>query len=322
MPRPKTRHLPKVAVLISACMMQAEPSAAQESASTQNTTATDQAARQIEIVELQAMLDRARHSPGVIDGVMGGNTRRAIEAYQKSSGMSQTGRIDDALVRRLRQSHGSPVFQEYLITKEDVDGPFRNVPSAMTGKAELDRVAFEDAAELLAEKFHMGRSFLEKLNPGADFSKAGTKIKVIRPGDDEQLTKVQRIEVDKQTNELRAYSPDGIMIATYPTTVGSNIHPSPNETLTVLAVAPDPKYYFDPSGRTWGPNEQLTIAPGPNNPVGVVWIDLSRDGYGIHGTPEPRLIGKTSSHGCVRLTNWDAHELSLAVEKGTTVHFR
>ena len=95
-----------------------------------------------------------------------------------------------------------------------------------------------------------------------------------------------------------------------------------DETLEVLAVAPDPKYYFDPSGRTWGPDEQLTIAPGPNNPVGVVWIDLSRDGYGIHGTPEPKLIGKTSSHGCVRLTNWDAHELSLAVDRGSTVQFR
>lgn len=322
MPPLKAQQLPKVAVLISACVLQAEPAAAEGSASTQSTTLMDRADRKAEIVELQVLLDRARHSPGVIDGIMGGNTRRAIEAYQKSNGMSPTGRMDVALLQQLRQSHDSPILQEYQITKEDVDGPFRSVPSTMTGKAELDRVAFEDPAELLAEKFHMARSFLEKLNPRADFSKTGTKIKVVRPGDDEQLAKVQRIEVDKQANELRAFSPEGTLVATYPTTVGSNIHPSPNETLKVVAVAPDPKYYFDPSGRTWGPDEQLTIAPGPNNPVGVVWIDLSRDGYGIHGTPEPKLIGKTSSHGCVRLTNWDAHELSLAVDKGSTVHFR
>ena len=314
--RLKAKQLCKVAVLISACALRAEPAAALES---QSAASTDQ---QADIVELQVLLDRARHSPGVIDGVMGGNTRRAIEAYQKSSGMNPTGRIDAAMLQRLRQSHNAPVFQEYLITKEDVNGPFSSVPSTMTGKAKLDRVAFEDPAELLAEKFHMARSYLEKLNPGADFSKTGTKIKVVLPGGDEQLAKVQRIEVDKSANELRAYSPDGSLAATYPTTVGSNIHPSPNETLEVLAVAPDPKYYFDPSGRTWGPDEQLTIAPGPNNPVGVVWIDLSRDGYGIHGTPEPKLIGKTSSHGCVRLTNWDAHELSLAVDRGSTVQFR
>jgi lipoprotein-anchoring transpeptidase ErfK/SrfK len=192
----------------------------------------------------------------------------------------------------------------------------------MTGQAELDRVAYETPAEMLAERFHMARSFLEQLNPGADFGRPGTTITVVRPGGDENLADVRRIEVDKSANELRAFSADGAEVATYPITVGSNVHPSPNDRLEVLSVAPDPTYHFDPAGRTWGPDESLTIAPGPNNPVGIVWIDLSRDGYGIHGTPEPRLIGKTSSHGCVRLTNWDAHELAGAVSPGTTVVFQ
>lgn len=242
-------------------------------------------------------------------------------AYQRSIGLEPTGRFDPHLLDRLRRSDGGGIFQTYTVTKDDADGPFRNVPSTMTGKSELDRVAFESPAELLAEKFHMARSFLERMNPDANFGKAGTKITVIKPGSDEHLRDVQRIEVDKSANELRAYTKEGSLVATYPTTVGSGIHPSPNETLQVVAVAPDPTYHFDPSGRSWGPDQDLTIAPGPNNPVGVVWIDLSRDGFGIHGTPEPKLIGKTSSHGCVRLTNWDAHELSLAVDKGTTVHF-
>lgn len=315
--------LPKGLASIAGCLVliQAEPAVAQNLSPSATPAPEFEQQQRSEIVALQVMLDRARHSPGVIDGVVGGNTRRAIRAYQRSIGAEPTGGFDQSLVRRLRLSDQGAILQAYTISKDDVDGPFMSVPSTMTGKAELDRVAFEDPAELLAEKFHMARSFLEKLNPGADFGKAGTSITVVRAGTDEQLAQVQRIEVDKEAKELRAYS-QGSLVATYPTTVGSNIHPSPNESLKVLAVAPHPTYHFDPSGRTWGPDEALTIAPGPNNPVGVVWIDLSRDGYGIHGTPEPKLIGKTSSHGCVRLTNWDAHELSLAVSKGSTVHFR
>lgn len=277
--------------------------------------------RDFDIVRVQVMLDRVRHSPGVIDGMMGANTRRAIRAFQRSVGMQPSGEISPALVARLGEVASGELFQLYTVQESDVAGPFRSVPSSMTGKAELDSVTFETPAEKLAEKFHMAQSFLQEVNPGADFGVAGTQIRVVRPGGDEALEDVQKIEVDKSANELRAYSPDGTLVASYPTTVGSNIHPSPNETLQVLAVAPDPTYHFDPSARTWGPDETLTIAPGPNNPVGVVWIDLSRDGYGIHGTPEPRLIGKTSSHGCVRLTNWDARELSLAVGKGTEVEF-
>lgn len=274
------------------------------------------------VAAVQILLDHAHHSPGVIDGIMGANTHRAIEAYQESNGLRPTGKIDGALLSRLRQGQGQSLFEDYTITSDDADGPFRSVPSTMTGKADLDRVAFETPAEALAEMFHMAKSFLEELNPNAEFGRAGTTIKVVRPGGDENLGDVSRIEVDKNENELRAYSPGGSLLATYPTTVGSNIHPSPNDQLEVRAIAPHPTYHFDPSGRSWGPDETLTIAPGPNNPVGVVWIDLSRDGYGIHGTPEPRLIGKTSSHGCVRLTNWDAHELSLAVSKRTKVIFQ
>ena len=273
------------------------------------------------MLTVQILLDRARHSPGVIDGAMGGNTRRAILAYQQAKGLPATGEIDARLIESLRSAHRGVLLESYEITEDDATGPFRNVPSGMTRQADLDRVAYESPAEALAEKFHMARSFLEALNPGADFGEAGTKVLVARAGGDELQADVERIEVDKQSNELRAYAGDGSLVATYPTTVGSSVHPSPNDRLEVLAVAPDPTDPCDPSGRTWGPDEQLTIAPGPNNPVGSVWIDLSRDGYGIHGTPEPELIGKTSSHGCVRLTNWDAEELSKAVSKGTVVQF-
>jgi lipoprotein-anchoring transpeptidase ErfK/SrfK len=166
-----------------------------------------------------------------------------------------------------------------------------------------------------------GESFLIALNPGVDFSKVGTEINVLSAGPEELPAKVTRIEVDKKASSVRAYAEDGKLLASYPATIGSSSFPSPSGNMEVRAVAPAPKYYFDPEGRSWGPDHKVTIAAGPNNPVGSTWIDLSKDGYGIHGTPEPRLIGKTASHGCVRLTNWDAKELGTAVNRGTSVVF-
>ena len=271
------------------------------------------------VLAAQILLDRAQHSPGVIDGYMGGNTRRAIQAYQRANGLPATGELDSALMQHLSQG-SRDLLTSYAITQEDVDGPFHPVPSGFEAKSDVEPT-YESPAELLAEKFHMSMGFLRALNPNADFGRAGTEILVANSGQDKLSADVSRIEVDKAANELRAFSSSGQLVATYPTTVGSNVHPSPNTTLEVLAVAPDPTYHFDPEDRTWGPEHQFTIAAGPNNPVGTVWIDLSRDGYGIHGTPNPSLIGKTSSHGCVRLTNWDATELADAVSKGTTVTF-
>jgi lipoprotein-anchoring transpeptidase ErfK/SrfK len=220
---------------------------------------------------------------------------------------------------RLRSSSGEPLATDYTITDEDVS-KLVDVPDSMEGQASLDHLGFETAAEALAERFHMSESFLKKLNPGANFA-AGETIKVVLPGKDELNTKVARIEVDKGASEVRAYDEGGKLLASYPGTIGSDRFPSPSGTMEVRAVAPAPKYYFDPSGREWGPDKRLTIAAGPNNPVGGTWIDLSKEGYGIHGSPDPRLIGKTASHGCVRLTNWDAAELGSAVKQGSIVEF-
>jgi lipoprotein-anchoring transpeptidase ErfK/SrfK len=270
---------------------------------------------------VQVLLDRTAHSPGVIDGVMGGNTERAIRAWQRANDLPVDGRISPRLIRALLDAHGGDIVQRYRLTEADVSGPFVNVPSSMEGKAELDTLAYESPAEKIAEKFHMDQDFLRALNPGADFGRAGTEITVIVPGAEKVGGKVARIEVDKDRSALRAYAEDGTLLASYPATVGSSEFPSPSGTMTVRAIAPEPKYYFNPEGRAWGPDEQLTIAAGPNNPVGSTWIDLSKDGYGIHGSPDPQLIGKTASHGCVRLTNWDAAALAEAVSQGTRVEF-
>lgn len=271
------------------------------------------------IVEAQVLLDRAFHSPGTIDGMMGGNTRRAIRAFERAQGLPVDGELDEAVVARLRSMSSGPLVETYEIQAADV-ADLVTVPSTMEAQAELPNLGFETAREALAEKFHMSQSFLASLNPGADFA-AGTTIRVVRPGTTSLSAKVARVEIDTGASELRALDAEGRLVASYPASIGSARFPSPSGSMEVRAIAATPKYYFDPSGRDWGPDKALTIAAGPNNPVGSTWIDLTKEGYGIHGTPDPRLIGKTSSHGCVRLTNWDAAELSRAVAAGTVVVF-
>ncbi len=266
------------------------------------------------------MLDRERHSPGVIDGRDGGNTRRAVAAFEKANGLSVDGNIDPEVMRHLSERQKEPLMQDYVIVEGDI-ADLVDLPEGMTEQAKLDRLGYETALEALAEKFHMSQGLLQRLNPGVDFGVIGKTIRVVRPGSNDSATKVTRIEVDKSTSELRAMDADGKLVASYPATIGSQTFPSPSGSMEVRTVAAAPIYYFDPEGRSWGPEKRLTIAAGPNNPVGSTWIDLTKDGYGIHGTPDPRLIGKTPSHGCVRLTNWDAQELSRAVAAGTTVEF-
>lgn len=277
--------------------------------------------RSRDVLAAQILLNRSRHSPGVIDGAPGSNTERAIRAYQRAGGLEVTGEISPDLLRRLAGEQPAEMLRRYTLTQADVSGPFHQIPRDFAAMAELDRLAYERPSEKIAEKFHMGENFLRALNPGVDFGLAGTEILVAHPRDGRLAQPVTRIEVDKTQSEVRAYADDGTLLASYPATVGSSTFPSPNGSMTVNAVAPDAAYYFNPEGRLWGPDERLVIAAGPNNPVGGIWIDLSEDGYGIHGSADPQLIGKTTSHGCVRLTNWDARELAQAVSAGTVVEF-
>ncbi|MGI8705198.1 MAG: L,D-transpeptidase family protein [Sphingomicrobium sp.] len=277
--------------------------------------------RSKDVLTAQVLLDQSRFSPGVIDGYMGENTRRAIRAFQREHGMEVTGEVSSELLEKLGDDNADAIVQTYTISEDDVKGPFVDIPSSMTEMAKLEKLAYETPLELLAEKFHMDREFLQALNPGADFEKAGTEITVIAPGDQGLAEKVARIEIDKANESVRAYSGGGKLLARYPATIGSKSFPSPSGKVQVKAIAMEPKYYFDPEGRSWGPDEKLTIAAGPNNPIGGTWIDLSKDGYGIHGSPDPKMVGKRASHGCVRLTNWDVDELARAVNTGATVEF-
>jgi lipoprotein-anchoring transpeptidase ErfK/SrfK len=277
------------------------------------------------LIRLQVLLDRSRFSPGVIDGLHGDNVAKAIEAYEQANGLDADGKPDEALLSKLTSEDEEPVLTRYAIKSEDVDGPFLDsVPEKLEDMAKLDSLSYTSPRELLAEKFHMDEDLLEALNPGADFSKAGTEITVARVSQREAKETVTRIEIDKAKGALFAYGEGDELTAFYPATIGSGDMPSPTGTHEVRAVASDPKYYYDPEKLNFSGVEAeglLEIAAGPNNPVGSVWIDLTEETYGIHGTPEPSLIAKSQSHGCVRLTNWDAEELSKMVKKGTSVTF-
>jgi len=279
------------------------------------------------LIKAQVLLDRARFSPGVIDGRKGENLQNAIEAFEKAQGLKPDGALDEELWGKLNEASVDPALIEYTIRDEDVKGPFVKVPDKLEEQASLDRLGYSSPEELLAERFHMDQDLLKALNPGKRFDEAGASIVVANvetkaePG--KQPEKVAKIEIVKSERVLRALAKDGAVMAVYPASIGSEEKPAPSGSHTVRAVAPNPNYTYNPEYGFKGvrAKEKFEIKPGPNNPVGSTWIDLSVESFGIHGTPEPEKVGKVYSQGCVRLTNWDVEELSKMVEKGTPVTF-
>jgi lipoprotein-anchoring transpeptidase ErfK/SrfK len=275
-----------------------------------------------EITALQVFLDREGFSPGVIDGRMGSNVTKAIEAWQQATGETLDPNNTEDILERLRFNGGLPITT-YTITAADAAGPYvAAIPEDYAHKAQLPHLSFTSTPEMLGEKFHMDENYLRELNPGVDFSIPGTTIKVINPGPN-KTGKVARIIADKGRKQVLAYDEAGNLIAAYPATIGSADTPSPSGTVTVQRIAFNPGYTYNPKiNFQQGANDKiLQLQPGPNGPVGTVWVALSKPTYGIHGTPDPSKIGKTQSHGCVRLTNWDATELAKMVSPGVTVEF-
>ncbi len=275
-----------------------------------------------EVTALQVFLDREGFSPGVIDGKKGSNVTKAIEAWQNATGERLDPNNADDILERLRLS-GGMAFTTYEITAADAAGPYvASIPEDYAHKAALPHLSFTSTTEMLAEKFHMDEAYLKEINPGVDFTIPGTIIKVVDTGE-RKTGKVAKILADKGRKQVLAYDANGTLIAAYPASIGSVDTPSPSGIVKVERIALNPGYTYNPKiNFKQGNNDKvLTLQPGPNGPVGTVWIALSKPTYGIHGTPEPSKIGKTQSHGCVRLTNWDATELAKMTSAGVTVEF-
>lgn len=276
------------------------------------------------MARLQVMLDRTRFSPGVIDGHYGENVRQALAAFARARDLAFDGQPTAELWNVLVEEAGSaPAIVGYTLSDADVSGPFTpDIPDNMAGKARLPRLGYSGPAEAVAERFHMDEDLLRALNPGVDFTRAGTVVQVAAPAAAPLPGEVARIVVDKGEKSVRVYDAADRLLAFYPATIGSGDLPTPGGIMEVKGVAPAPTYLYDPDRLSYAEGgEALTIAAGPNNPVGSRWIDLTRETYGIHGTPDPSLVGKTASHGCVRLTNWDVEELADAVDPGVRVEF-
>lgn len=273
-------------------------------------------------VKVQVMLDRAGTSPGVIDGIKGGMSRSAIAAFERRSGLPADGQMDAQVWAALQPFAGGAMTMDYTITDADAANLTQHIPSDYVEKANMTSLGYTSVAEKLGERFHMDDKFISVLNPGVPLV-AGSTIKVIAPSKP-MKAKVARIFIEKGTNRVAAYDSEGHMVVNYPATIGSDETPSPSGTHKVRAVAMNPEYTYNPSiNFTQGENKSvLTLPPGPNGPVGTVWIALTKPTYGLHGTPTPSRLFVNESHGCVRLTNWDAEELAHMVQPGvTTVEF-
>jgi lipoprotein-anchoring transpeptidase ErfK/SrfK len=282
------------------------------------------------VLRVQILLDRARFSPGIMDGRWGRNTEKAVFWLQRREGLRATGAVDEPTWERLQQLAGrsGELIVQRQLTQDDVAGPFVSLPDDYYERRDLDCQCYESLGEKLAERFHTSEETLRKLNDGADLNAltAGATLNVlaVEPRAVDAGETVARLVISDGGRYLHALDAASRILYHFPATLGSDYSPSPSGDYRVTNIAHDPPWHYQPKLLEGVPDSDpaAVLPAGPNNAVGVVWIQLSKPHYGIHGTSRPETIGYATSNGCVRLTNWDADFLSRQIAPGTAVEFR
>ena len=296
------------------------------------------------VFHAQVLLDRAGFSPGVIDGMPGISFEAAVKGFQQSRGLQVNGQLDNPTRQALLRDK-APSVRRLRIDESDAQGPFTPIPKEPEQQAQMQRLAYRNLLEKVAEKFHTTPDTIIALNDPRMALRAGTVLRLpnvlpasrsyqnVKPDIAQLLSdlnvsaqqpKAAKVVVDKSDKVVHVYDGQGRMIAQFPATMGSEKDPLPLGNWKVNSVAFNPPFKYQPQ-LFWDvedtEKEQL-LPPGPNGPVGVVWIDLNREHIGIHGTNSPETIKRAESHGCVRLTNWDAARLTQMIEDGMQVVFQ
>ena len=296
-------------------------------------------------LHVQVILDKLNFAPGVLDGKGGQSLVAALKGFQESRGLPVTGRVDSTTLHALYPYRGWRPTKTLALDASVLAGPFTNpLPKDPAEQAKLPALGYRDAMEALAERFHTTPATLVALNPPGTRLAAGALIvfpnalpgsRDYKAGDpawratltslnvDANQPTAARVMVSKSQGVLKVYDAQDRLVAQFPATMGSEHDPLPIGTWKIQGISQNPKFHYNPD-LFWDAKasaEKATLPPGPNNSVGVAWIDLSKPHYGIHGTPEPSTIGRAESHGCIRLANWDVARLSLMVKAGVPAVF-
>lgn len=304
------------------------------------------AAIDMSVMHVQVLLDKLGFGPGVIDGKGGMSLKAALSGFQRSRDLPVTGEIDPATLKALYPYRAIRPIRVLALSPGDIAGPFVGpLPDDPALQAKLPTMGYANAVEGLAEKFHTTPATLAALNPGAQI-RPGARLRFpnalpssraydpkLKPDWRQTLSSLnvdavqpqaERIVVDKSEGVLKVYDAADKLIAQFPATMGSTHDPLPIGNWKIQGAAYNPPFHYNPN-LFWdasSSDKKQLLPPGPNGPVGVIWLDLDKPHYGIHGTSSPETIGRAESHGCIRLTNWDAARLSLMVKPGTPAKFQ